>query len=143
MEDHFKVGVFSEFLGPALLDYHPCMPLLITNNVPPPEPAGQDDQGGERVEEEAGGEPGAQHQAVRAAQQGAGDEVRRAGQQACLDQVGACTEGGGKVCFVMNQKRRGRFCLDFPCNTTATLAFQAFGDSEGGADGRGVEAAQD
>ena len=76
------------------------MPLLITNNVPPPEPAGQDDQGGEWVEEEVGGEPGAQHQAVREVEQGAGDEVRRAGQQARLDQIGARTEGGSKVCFV-------------------------------------------
>ena len=46
------------------------MPLLILNDILPPEPAGQDDQGGERVEEEAGGEPRAQHQAVRETQQG-------------------------------------------------------------------------
>ena len=46
------------------------MLLLIVNHLPLLEPAGQDDQGGERVEEEAGGEPRAQHQAVRETQQG-------------------------------------------------------------------------
>ena len=35
-----------------------------------PEPAGSHDQGGERAEEEAGGESRAQHQAVCQAQQG-------------------------------------------------------------------------
>ena len=56
VEDHFKVRN-----GPEEIHLDKCTPS---------EPAGQDDQGGERVEEEAGGEPRAQHQAVRQTQQG-------------------------------------------------------------------------
>ena len=87
------------------------MLLLIVNHLPLLEPAGQDDQGGEWVEEEVGGEPGAQHQAVREVEQGAGDEVRRAGQQARLDQAGARIEGGGKVCFVMKTRSMRKIIL--------------------------------